>query len=55
VIAVENLGYLFAAFAVVWAITFGYLLVLLARQRTLRREIDSLKKVLSESPTEGSG
>ncbi len=42
----ENAGYLFAAFAIVWAVVFGYVLLLFNRQRRLRREIDSLKEVL---------
>ncbi len=44
----ENLGYLFAAFTIVWAVVFGYVLLLLNRQRRLRREIDSLKEALKE-------
>ncbi len=40
----ENAGYIFAAFAIVWAVIFGYLLLLFNRQRKLRQEIDSLKK-----------
>jgi CcmD family protein len=44
----ENLGYLFAAFAIVWAVLFGYLLVLLNRQRRLCREINSLKEAVKE-------
>ena len=40
----ENAGYLFAAFAIVWAVVFGYVLLLLNRQKKLRREIDSLKE-----------
>jgi CcmD family protein len=39
-----NLGYLFAAFAVVWVVLFGYVIVLLNRQKKLRREIDALKE-----------
>ncbi|MBI4295665.1 MAG: CcmD family protein [Chloroflexi bacterium] len=42
------MGYLFAAFAAVWVLFFGYLLVLLNRQRKLRREIDLLKEALKE-------
>ncbi len=44
----ENAGYLFAAFAVVWAVVFGYVFLLLNRQRRLRQEIDSLKEALKE-------
>ena len=39
----ENAGYLFAAFTIIWALVFGYVLVLFNRQRRLRREINSLK------------
>lgn len=41
----ENIGYLFAAFAIAWALVFGYVLLLLGRQRKLKRELDSLKEV----------
>ena len=44
----ENAGYLFAAFTIVWAVVFGYVLVLFNRQRRLRREIDSLKEAVKE-------
>lgn len=42
----ENAGYIFAAFAIVWAVIFGYLLLLFNRQRKLRREINSLREAL---------
>ncbi len=42
----ENAGYLFAAFAIIWAVVFGYVLFVFNRQRRLRREIDSLKEAL---------
>ena len=44
----ENAGYLFAAFAVVWAVIFGYVLLLLNSQRRLRQEIDSLKEAFEK-------
>ncbi len=44
----ENASYLFAAFAIVWAVVFGYVLLLFNSQRRLRREIDSLKKAFRE-------
>ena len=44
----ENLGYLLAAFAVVWAVLFGYLFLLLSGQRRLRREINSLKEAFEQ-------
>ncbi len=47
----ENAGYLLAAFAIVWAVVFGYVLILLSRQKRLQREIDSLKRSLEENNT----
>lgn len=40
----QNLGYFLAAFIVVWALVFGYVLWLFARQGKLRQEIESLKE-----------
>ncbi len=48
----ENAGYLFAAFTIVWAVVFGYVFLLLNRQRRLRREIGSLKEALKEKKVE---
>jgi CcmD family protein len=42
----ENISYLFAAFAIVWVMLFGYIFTLSQRQKRLRREIDSLKESL---------
>jgi len=42
----ENLGYLFAAFSIVWAVIFGYVFSLSRRQRHLWRELDSLKETM---------
>lgn len=44
----ENAGYLFAAFTIIWALVFGYVLLLINRQKKLRKEIDSLKEALKE-------
>ena len=44
----ENAGYLLAAFIIVWAVVFGYVLVLFNRQKRLRQEINSLKATLKE-------
>ena len=44
----ENAGYLFAAFGIVWALVFGYILVLVNRERRLREEIKSLKEALKK-------
>jgi CcmD family protein len=48
----ENAGYIFAAFAIVWAVVFGYVLILLNRQKGLRREIDALKQASREKEAE---
>ncbi len=48
----ENAGYIFAAFAIVWAVIFGYLHLLFNRQRKLRREINSLREALKEKERE---
>jgi len=48
VIRMENAGYLLAAFTIIWAVVFGYMLLLFNRQRSLRREINSLREVLKE-------
>ncbi len=48
----ENAGYLLSAFAIVWAVVFGYVLLLFNRQRGLRREIDSLKRTFEEKKSE---
>ncbi len=44
----ENAGYLYAAFGIVWAGVFGYVLVLVLKQRRLRREIEALKESLGD-------
>lgn len=48
----ENAGYLFAAFAVIWALVFGYVLYLFNKQRELNREIKFFKNLLEEKETE---
>ena len=48
----ENAGYFFAAFSIIWALVFGYVLLLFSRQTRLRREINSLKEVLKEKEAE---
>ena len=44
----ENAGYLFAAFTIIWASVFGYVLALFNRQKRLEQELDSLKEALKE-------
>ncbi|MFC1987541.1 CcmD family protein [Chloroflexota bacterium] len=45
----ENAGYIFAAFSVIWLVVFGYLLLLSSRQKRLKREIESLEETFKES------
>ena len=44
----ENAGFLLAAFIIIWALFFGYLIFLHSRQRRLHREIESLQELLKE-------
>ena len=44
----ENIGYLFAVFAIIWVFVFGYVLVLIRRQQQLKKEIQSLKETLGK-------
>ncbi len=50
----ENASFLLAAFAIIWALVFGYVLLLLNRQQRLNREIESLKAGAREKQT-GAG
>ncbi len=44
----ENAGYILGAFALTWAVVFGYVFILINRQKRLHREIDSLKEALKK-------
>lgn len=44
----ENASYLFAAYAIVWGVLFGYIFIFSQRQKRLRREIDILKETAAE-------
>jgi len=44
----ENLGYLLAAYAVIWAVVFGYILVLQRKQRKLKKQVDALKESMEK-------
>jgi CcmD family protein len=44
----ETLWFLFAVYTIVWAALFGYVLLLVTRQRQLRRELESLKEAVKE-------
>lgn len=40
----ENAGYLVAAYSIIWAVVFGYVVLMYQKQRKLQRQIDLLKK-----------
>ena len=48
----ENLGYLLAAYTVIWAVVFGYMLFMQRKQRKLQREIDVLKESTDKAPAQ---
>jgi CcmD family protein len=45
----DNAGYVFAAFAVVWAGLFIYIFTLVQREKSLRNEIAALKEDMSKT------
>ena len=49
----ENMGYLAAAYSVIWLAISFYVFILYRRQRQLRREIDSLKEKIGEKGADG--
>ena len=44
----ENLGYLLAAYTVIWAVVFGYVVFMQRKQRRLQRQIDMLQESLDK-------
>jgi CcmD family protein len=53
----QNLPYLFAAYALVWLVLFAYLFVVAAQVRTVQRDVDQLKERvgLTDPTTERGG
>jgi CcmD family protein len=51
----DNIEYLFAGFAVVWACIFIYLLLLQGRLRSLQHEIERLEERLEEAERTSAG
>lgn len=39
----ENFGYLFAAYSLIWIVLFGYVFSIFWRQRGLERELERLQ------------
>ena len=50
----DNLGYLFAAYTIIWTFVFGYVLFLYYKQRKLRRQMDLLKGSIGEQQNRGA-
>ncbi len=44
----DNMGFLFAAYTVIWLGVFIYVLFLLQRENKLRRDIEGLKQEMKE-------
>jgi CcmD family protein len=43
----ENAGYFFAAFAVIWAVVFGYVLFLVNKQAKINRQMKTIEQARS--------
>ena len=50
----ENLGYLLAAYGVIWAVVFGYVLYMQRKQKQLNRQLEQLKESLEKSEKDES-
>ncbi len=44
----DNIGYLFSVFSIVWIVVFVYVLFLNNRQKRLQKEIKALKQLLAD-------
>lgn len=44
----ENFSYMLAAFTIIWAVLFGYILALSVRQKHLQRDIKQLQAMIRE-------
>ncbi len=44
----DNFGYLFAVFSIVWVVIFVYLFSLISGQKKLQKEITSLKALIQK-------
>jgi CcmD family protein len=43
------MAYLFAAFLILWAVTFGYIFSISARQKRLQQELEALQEKEQDS------
>jgi CcmD family protein len=44
----ENAGYLFAAYTVIWAVVFAYVFFLVRKQSGVKRQLESIKEDLKK-------
>ncbi|MGD2041573.1 MAG: CcmD family protein [Anaerolineae bacterium] len=44
------MGYLVAAYAVIWAVSFGLVFSIALRQRNIQSELEALRVVIEEEP-----
>ncbi|MGH9322981.1 MAG: CcmD family protein [Vicinamibacteria bacterium] len=42
----KNLGYLFAAYTVIWLVLFAYIMSIASRQKKLDMELETLRKLV---------
>ena len=47
----ENLGYLFAAYTVIWIVVFGYILFMQRKQKKLQQQITLLEQSVDGQKT----
>jgi len=45
----DNMGYLFAAYTIIWAVVFGYVVFMQRKQRRLQRNMDLLRESIDKS------
>ena len=45
----QNLPYLFATYAIIWLVLFGYLFVVANQMRAVRRDVDQIEERLGGS------
>lgn len=44
-----NFWYLFAAYGVIWLLVFGYVFMLIRREKAMRKEIEALKEAMKKA------
>lgn len=47
----DNMGYLLAAYTIIWAVIFGYVLFMQRKQRKLQMQVTLLQKSIEKQKT----